>query len=225
MTTTRLLLMLFQLALPGASRPGWPGDDRERHLPATQVRRDPRDEANVKVGLMIGSARTSSRRCSARSTPSVTCAAGYDVVTKLDLAIEQVALVLEGGDRRLPSGTRAPRCSRSSVKPDAPSKRAAGRRRAGRARTWPSAGWSRSRRRAVHVLQRGRRHQGDRRSAWPTNIDLSELVITLAGRRTCRERSTGGGRDGSPAWSAGHARPSRSRSHEVLTWERREHRP
>ena len=171
MTTTRLLLVLLALALPGAlvSGCGSGGDDEPATAtpaatPAAAAIQ--RDEANAKVSLTIGSKNFTEQRVLGEIYAQGLRAAGYDVQTKLDLGDEHVALkALESGEiDAYPEYTGTALQSFFGKQPDelpkdpqaAYERGQAGLRQA-RAGRVPAD--------AVHLLQRGRGHQGDRRQA------------------------------------------------------------
>src|SRR3712207_4356630 len=105
MTTTRLLLVLLALALPGALVSACGSGDSSEDTPtatatagaATEVIE--RNEANAEVALTIGSKNFTEQRVLGEIYAQGLRAAGYDVKTKLDLGDENVALeALRGGE-------------------------------------------------------------------------------------------------------------------------------
>jgi osmoprotectant transport system substrate-binding protein len=103
MTTTRLLLVVLALALPGALVAGCgSGGDEGGATAAPSPSRSSaiaRDEANAKVSMTIGSKNFTEQRVLGEIYAQGLRAAGYDVKTKLDLGDEHVALkALESGE-------------------------------------------------------------------------------------------------------------------------------
>jgi osmoprotectant transport system substrate-binding protein len=104
MTTTRLLLLVLALALPGVlvsgCGSGGGSEDAGTATPsATAEAAIVRDEANAKVSLTIGSKNFTEQRVLGEIYAQGLRAAGYDVKTKLDLGDEHVALkALEAGE-------------------------------------------------------------------------------------------------------------------------------
>jgi osmoprotectant transport system substrate-binding protein len=98
MTTTRLLLVLLALALPGALVTACgSGDSSEEAATATPTAGAAnaaiqRNDANAKVSLTIGSKNFTEQRVLGEIYAQGLRAAGYDVKTKLDLGDEHVAL-------------------------------------------------------------------------------------------------------------------------------------
>ena len=105
MTTTRMLLLLLALALPGALVSACGSEDSsdaaKSATPAAEstaaaIRRD---EANAKVAFTIGSKNFTEQRVLGEIYAQGLRAAGYDVQTKLDLGDEHVALkALKSGE-------------------------------------------------------------------------------------------------------------------------------
>jgi osmoprotectant transport system substrate-binding protein len=104
MTTTRLLLVLLALALPGALVSACGSDDSsdaaKTATPAQSAAATiQRDEANAKVAFTIGSKNFTEQRVLGEIYAQGLRAAGYDVQTKLDLGDEHVALkALKSGE-------------------------------------------------------------------------------------------------------------------------------
>jgi osmoprotectant transport system substrate-binding protein len=104
MTTTRLLLVLLALALPGALLSACGSDDSSEGAKtatptAGSASAIQRDEANAKVSFTIGSKNFTEQRVLGEIYAQGLRAAGYEVQTKLDLGDEHVALkALEGGE-------------------------------------------------------------------------------------------------------------------------------
>ena len=98
MTTTRLLLVLLALALPGAllsacgSEDSSDGAKTATPTPGSGASAIQRDEANAKVSFTIGSKNFTEQRVLGEIYAQGLRAAGYDVQTKLDLGDEHVAL-------------------------------------------------------------------------------------------------------------------------------------
>lgn len=97
MTSTRLLLVLLALALPGGLASACGSEDASEG--AQTATPSPagagaieRDEANAKVSLTIGSKNFTEQRVLGEIYAQGLRAAGYDVKTKLDLGDERVAL-------------------------------------------------------------------------------------------------------------------------------------
>jgi osmoprotectant transport system substrate-binding protein len=105
MTTTRLLLVLLALALPGALVSACGSDDDSSDAAETATPTESaaaaiqRDEANAKVAFTIGSKNFTEQRVLGEIYAQGLRAAGYDVQTKLDLGDEHVALkALKSGE-------------------------------------------------------------------------------------------------------------------------------
>ena len=105
MTTTRMLLVVLALALPGAlvsacgSEDSSGGDESATPMAEASADAIQRDEANAKVKLTIGSKNFTEQRVLGEIYAQGLRAAGYDVQTKLDLGDEHVALeALEGSE-------------------------------------------------------------------------------------------------------------------------------
>ena len=105
MTTTRLLLVLLALALPGAllsacgSEDSSDGAKTATPTAGSGASAIQRDEANAKVSFTIGSKNFTEQRVLGEIYAQGLRAAGYDVQTKLDLGDEHVALkALESGE-------------------------------------------------------------------------------------------------------------------------------
>jgi len=103
MTTTRLLLVVLALALPGVLVSGCGSSDSDGDATATPAAAAAaaikRDEANAKVSLTIGSKNFTEQRVLGEIYAQGLRAAGYDVDTMLDLGDEHVALkALENGE-------------------------------------------------------------------------------------------------------------------------------
>src|SRR5215213_871615 len=103
MTTTRLLLVVLALALPGALVAGCgSGGDEGGATAAPSPSRSSaiaRDEANATVSMTIGSKNFTEQRVLGEIYAQGLRAAGYDVKTDLDLGDEHVALkALEDGE-------------------------------------------------------------------------------------------------------------------------------
>ena len=99
MTTTRLLLVVLALALPGALVSGCGSDGSSGDEGAATATPSAsgssaiaRDEANAKVSLTMGSKNFTEQRVLGEIYAQGLRAAGYDVKTKLDLGDEHVAL-------------------------------------------------------------------------------------------------------------------------------------
>jgi osmoprotectant transport system substrate-binding protein len=96
MTTTRLLLVVLALALPGVLVSGCGSGDSGGAATATPAASNAaaiqRDEANAKVSMTIGSKNFTEQRVLGEIYAQGLRAAGYDVSTKLDLGDEHVAL-------------------------------------------------------------------------------------------------------------------------------------
>ena len=127
MTTTRMLLVVLALALPGALVSACGSEDSSggdaTATPTAEASADAiqRDEANAKVGLTIGSKNFTEQKVLGEIYAQGLRAAGYDVQTKLDLGDEQVALkALESGEiDAYPEYTGTALQSFFGVKPDA----------------------------------------------------------------------------------------------------------
>jgi osmoprotectant transport system substrate-binding protein len=103
MTTTRLLLVVLALALPGALVSGCGSGGEKQAATATPTASGQpaivRDEANAKVSFTIGSKNFTEQRVLGEIYAQGLRAAGYDVKAKLDLGDEHVALAaLEHGE-------------------------------------------------------------------------------------------------------------------------------
>jgi osmoprotectant transport system substrate-binding protein len=105
MTTTRLLLVVLALALPGALVSACgddePSDGAGTATPTAQAGAGAiqRDEANAEIKLTIGSKNFTEQRVLGEIYAQGLRAAGYEVDTKLDLGDEHVALeAVEGGE-------------------------------------------------------------------------------------------------------------------------------
>jgi len=102
MTTSRLLLVVLALALPGALASGCGSGETKQAATATASSTSgqiARNDANAKVALTIGSKNFTEQRVLGEIYAQGLRAAGYDVKTKLDLGDEHVALkAVENGE-------------------------------------------------------------------------------------------------------------------------------
>ena len=105
MTSTRLLLVVLALALPGAFVSACGDDDSSGGAETATATAQAgagaiqRDEANADVKLTIGSKNFTEQRVLGEIYAQGLRAAGYEVETKLDLGDEHVALeAVEGGE-------------------------------------------------------------------------------------------------------------------------------
>ena len=199
MTTTRLLLVVLALALPGAlvSGCGSGGDDEapRRPTPAAPPASAAiaRNEANAKVSLTIGSKNFTEQRVLGEIYAQGLRAAGYDVQTKLDLGDEHVALkALESGEiDAYPEYTGTALLSFFGKQPEELPKDPQDGLRGGQAGLRRSAGWWRSRPRRSPPPTRSRSPRRPRRGSRCRRSPTSKgqaRELTLAGSPECRER-------------------------------------